>query len=52
MILLDENGAIAALGTPDEVMTEANLTGVYRVPLRVAPHPRSGRPQAQTWWEF
>ena len=52
MLLLDENGAVAASGAPVEVMTEANLTRVYGVPLRVAPHPLGGRPQAQSWWEF
>lgn len=52
MVLLDENGAVAARGAPLDVMTEAHLTRVYGVPLKVAPHPLSGRPQAQTWWEF
>lgn len=52
MVLLDENGTVAARGVPAAVMTEANLTRVYGVPLKVAPHPLNGRPQAQTWWDF
>ena len=52
LVLLDEKGAIVARGAPDEVMTEAHLRRVYGVPFRVAPHPLSGRPQAQSWWEF
>lgn len=52
MLLLDETGAVASCGAPAEVMTEAQLTRVYGVPLRVAPHPLGGRPQAQTWWQW
>jgi iron complex transport system ATP-binding protein len=52
MLLLDKNGAVVALGTPETVMTEENLSQVYEVPLRVSPHPLSGRPQAQSLWEF
>ena len=52
MLLLDESGAVAASGAPSSVMTEANLARVYGVPLKVSPHPQSGRPQAQTWWDF
>ncbi len=52
MLLLDEGGAVAASGAPSQVMTEANMTRVYEVPLKIAPHPQSGRPQAQTWWDF
>lgn len=52
MILMDENGAIAASGAPSAVMTENNLARVYDVPLQVSPHPRNGRPQAQTMWDF
>ena len=52
MLLLDQSGTIAARGDVAEVMTQANLARVYGVPLRVAAHPQSGRPQAQTWWDF
>lgn len=52
MMLLDERGAVAASGAPSEVMTEAHLAQVYGVPLKISAHPRGGRPQAQTWWDF
>ena len=52
MVLLDETGQIAARGSVADVMTQANLARVYGVPLRVSAHPQSGRPQAQTWWDF
>ena len=52
MLLLNERGAVAASGAPSDVMTEANLAQVYGVPLKVSPHPQSGKPQAQTWWDF
>ena len=52
MLLLDENGRVAALGAPEIVMTAAHLERVYGMPFRVAPHPRSGRPQALAWWDF
>lgn len=52
MILLDERGGVAASGAPDEVMTEKQLAQVYGLPLKVTAHPRNGRPQAQTWWDF
>ena len=52
MMLLDERGDVAASGAPDVVMTEENLARVYGVPLKITPHPQSGRPQAQTWWDF
>ena len=52
MMLLNERGAVAAAGAVSDVMTEAHLARVYGVPLKVAAHPGSGRPQAQTWWDF
>ena len=52
MMLLTERGDVAASGAPSQVMTEANLARVYGVPLQVSAHPRSGRPQAQTMWDF
>jgi len=52
MILLREGGTTAASGTPDQVMTEANLSAVYEVPLQIIPHPLSGRPHARAMWDF
>lgn len=52
MLLLDQNGEVAARGTPAQVMTESNLERVYEMPFQITPHPRSGRPQAQTGWDF
>lgn len=52
LVLLAANGCIRAAGAVDEVITEAHLEAVYGVPLRVARHPRSGRPQAHSLWVF
>lgn len=52
MLLLREGGFTVALGTPADVMTEANLSTVYNVPLKVVKHPLSGRPHAQAMWAF
>ncbi len=52
MLLLGKEGRVVASGTPEIVMSEAHLSAVYEVPLRVAPHPISGRPQAQSLWKF
>ena len=52
MLLLSADGRVRAQGTPEQVMTGEHLEAVYEVPLRVAPHPRSGRPQAQANWVF
>lgn len=52
MVLLDENGRIVAAGAPEIVMTSENLSSVYQAPLRVVSHPQSGKPVAQSWWEF
>jgi iron complex transport system ATP-binding protein len=43
-VLLMESGAIRAIGTPEEVLTEGNLAAVYRCPIRVIPHPDLGTP--------
>ena len=51
MLLLNE-GRVIAQGAPHMVMTQENLETVYQTPLRIAPHPKSGRPQAQMMWEF
>ena len=50
--LLDGNGETHAAGAPQNVMTQENLEAVYEMPLRVASHPQSGRPQAQSAWRF
>ena len=52
MALLDKSGMLRAVGTPEEVMTRAHLEAVYEVPLQIAPHPHSARPQAQSLWTF
>ncbi len=52
MLLLNEQGDVAASGAPALVMTQQNLAQVYGVPLKVTAHPQSGRPQAQTMWDF
>lgn len=51
-MLLMRRGEVIAFGPPSDVMTEQHLTSVYEMPLRVAPHPLSGRPQAQAMWDF
>ena len=51
MLLLDR-GRVVAAGAPQQVMTEANLSTVYGMPLRIGAHPLSGRPQAQALWDF
>ena len=33
------DGQIQATGTPSEVLTEANLSRVYNVPVHIIPHP-------------
>ncbi|MCR6484986.1 heme ABC transporter ATP-binding protein [Amycolatopsis sp. OK19-0408] len=43
-IALLSAGAVAATGPPAEVLTEALLSEVYRHPVEVFPHPRTGRP--------
>ena len=51
MLLLNQ-GRVVAQGAPHIVMTQENLESVYQTPLRVAPHPHSGCPQAQMMWKF
>jgi len=43
-IVVLSRGAVAAAGTPHEVLTEDLLTDVYRHPIEVIPHPRTGTP--------
>jgi len=38
------DGRIQASGTPSEVLTEANLSRVYNIPVHVIPHPEYGSP--------
>ena len=52
MLLLDENGRVAASGSVFEVMRAPILSAVYGLPMRVSPHPQNGKPQAQSFWEF
>lgn len=52
LVLLGQDGRICAQGTPEMVMTSENLSAVYEAPLRVSAHPLSGKPVAQSWWEF
>lgn len=39
-----QDGRTAAEGPPDQVFEEALLTHVYRQPVEVLPHPRTGTP--------
>ena len=52
MLLLDSSGQLRASGAPQSVMNAGALSAVFGVPLTIAPHPRSGRPQAQAAWVF
>jgi iron complex transport system ATP-binding protein len=38
------DGQIQATGTPAEVLSEANLSRVYNVPVHIIPHPEYGNP--------
>lgn len=52
LLLLGEDGRAHGSGSPETVMTRDNLETVYRVPLEIFHHPRSGRPQARADWSF
>ena len=52
LLLLGLNGQTRASGAPADVMTQDNLQAVYQTPLNVAPHPLTGKPQAQSAWVF
>ncbi|MFN8518003.1 MAG: heme ABC transporter ATP-binding protein [Chloroflexota bacterium] len=43
-VVMLEQGRVAADGPPQEVLTEALLSRVYRTPVEVVPHPTSGAP--------
>ena len=51
-MLLLHLGQTRAVGSPQHVMTRDNLQDVYGLPLTIAPHPLSGKPQAQSAWQF
>ncbi|MCC6955542.1 MAG: heme ABC transporter ATP-binding protein [Anaerolineales bacterium] len=44
LIALLVDGKLKALGRPAQVLTEANLTQVYHVPVHIIPHPEYGSP--------
>jgi iron complex transport system ATP-binding protein len=43
-VLILQAGQVYASGTPQQVLTEANLSAVYHTPVRVIPHPEYGTP--------
>ena len=45
ILMLSSHGEIVALGTPQQVMTAANLHRLFRVDLRVEINPYTGTPQ-------
>ena len=45
ILMLSSHGEIVALGTPQQVMTTANLQRLFRVDLRVESNPYTGTPQ-------
>lgn len=44
-VIMLKNGRVHAEGTPDEVVTVANIEAVYECPVTVDMHPLSGRPR-------
>lgn len=51
-MILMSRGRIVAQGEPSAVMRSDLLEEVFEVPLSIALHPLSGRPQAQSRWDF
>lgn len=45
ILLLTEHGMIAAIGSPEQVMTAANLQRIFRVDVKVDSNPFTGAPQ-------
>ncbi|QYZ79063.1 heme ABC transporter ATP-binding protein [Methanofollis formosanus] len=43
-VILMEKAKIVAVGTPEEVLTDANIRQVFGVPMMVRTHPLTGRP--------
>ena len=43
-VALFVRGRIFACGTPEEVLTQSNLTSIFQVPVSVIPHPEYGTP--------
>jgi iron complex transport system ATP-binding protein len=52
ILLLNQNGQIHAVGTPEAVITQENIEAVYRTPVLVTPHPLTGKPQVQSGYRF
>ncbi|HID08327.1 MAG TPA: ABC transporter ATP-binding protein [Armatimonadetes bacterium] len=44
LILMNRNGRIHAMGTPEEVITQRNIQEVYGAPVIVSRHPLTGKP--------
>lgn len=42
-VVLLQHGAVAGVGTPDEVLTASIVSDAYRTPVEVIPHPVTGR---------
>lgn len=45
ILLLSEHGKIAEIGSPEQVMTAANLQRIFRVDVKVDSNPFTGAPQ-------
>lgn len=52
ILLLNQQGQIHAVGTPEEVITKENVEAVYRTPVLVTPHPLTDKPQVQSAYRF
>ena len=44
-LMMLKNGSIHVMGTPEDVVTEANIEAVYDCPVRVDENPSSGKPR-------
>ncbi|MFO7982238.1 MAG: ATP-binding cassette domain-containing protein [Desulfuromonadales bacterium] len=45
LLLLDRKGRMAAIGTPQEVLTPQRLRQIFQVEIRVEPNPYTGAPR-------
>jgi iron complex transport system ATP-binding protein len=43
-VALLAGGALEALGSPSEVLTESRLSATYGIPVAIFPHPSGGAP--------